>query len=178
MNDTFSNPDNPTANSAYTWNDKEAGTIKDITSPSVMGYENWQGNKSEWMEKAYYCHKSVDYKYTFELPDGSTRTIPSVRVSGSYLYPISVIHGRYMDTICAREGASSSSHYHDATYQQASTARVVARSSLNAYASGGVSCASSHSDSASVLAYYGSRLAFRGKIKWASSVNAFKAISV
>lgn len=178
MNDTFSNPDNPTANSAYTWNDKEAGTIKDIYSPSVMGYENWQGNKLEWMEKAYYCHKSVDYKYTFELPDGSTRTIPSVRVSGSYLYPISVIHGRYMDTICAREGASSSSHYHDATYQQASTARVVARSSSSAGANGGVSYAYSSFDSASVNASFGSRLAFRGKIKWASSVNAFKAISV
>lgn len=83
-----------------------------------------------------------------------------------------------MDTICAREGASSSSYYHDATYQQASTARVVARSYHNAVAFGGVSCANSSYDSADVYAYYGSRLAFRGKIKWASSVNAFKAISV
>ena len=178
MNDTFAKPDDPTAKSAYTWDDKQEGTIKNVSSPSVMGYENWQGNKLEWMEKAYYCHKSVDYKYTFELPDGSTRTIPSVRVSGSYLYPISVIHGRYMDTICAREGASSTTHYHDATYQQASTARVVARSYGNANASGGVSFANSSDGSAYVYASGGSRLAFRGKIKWASSVNVFRAISV
>ena len=178
MNDTFSDPENPTAKSAYTWQDKEEGTIKNISSPSVMGYENWQGNKLEWMEKAYYCHKSVDYKYTFELPDGTTRTIPSLKVSGSYLYPISVIHGRYMDTICAREGASSTSHYHDATYQAAYTARVVARSNSNASANGGVSYAYASNDSAYVNANYGSRLAFRGNIKWASSVNNFKAISV
>lgn len=178
MNDTFANPDDPTANSAYTWLDKEASTIQNISSPSVMGYENWQGNKLEWMEKIYYCHKSVDYKYTIELPDGNTRTIPSLKVSGSYLYPISVVHGRYMDTICAREGASSTSHYHDATYQSAYTARVVARSNNYAYADGGVSYANANYDSANVYANFGSRLAFRGKIKWASSVNNFKAISV
>ena len=178
MNDTFAKPDDPTAKSAYTWDDKEEGTIKNVSSPSVMGYENWHGNKLEWMEKAYYCHKSVDYKYTFELPDGSIRTIPSLRVFGSYIYSISVIHGRFMDTICAREGASSTSHYCDAVYQSASTARVVARSSVNASASGGVSYADASNGSASVFASFGSRLAFRGKIKWASSVNVFKAISV
>ncbi len=178
MNDTFSNPEDPTAKSAYTWNDKEAGTIKNISSPSVMGYENWQGNKLEWLEKIDFCKKSVDYKYVIELPDGSTRSIQGLKISGSYLYSISVVHGRYMDTICAREGASSTSHYHDATYQNGTTARVVARSYCFAIAYGGVSYANANYGSAYVSAYYGSRLAFRGNIKWASSVNNFRSISV
>lgn len=178
MNDTFSNPDDPDEQSAYTWDDKEAGTIKNVTSPSVMGYENWQGNKLEWMEKAHYCKESVDYKYTIELPDGTLRYIPSLKVSGSYMYPISVVHGRYMDTICAREGGSTTTHYYDCTYQNAATARVVARSYDYAYAYGGVSYASANYDSAYVNASCGSRLAFRGTIRWASSVAAFKAISV
>ena len=57
-------------------------------------------------------------------------------------------------------------------------ARVVARSNNYAYAYGGVSCANASHDSALVYAYYGSRLAFRGNIKWASSVNNFRSISV
>lgn len=56
-------------------------------------------------------------------------------------------------------------------------ARVVCRSDSNASANGGVSFAGASYGSAIVSASIGSRLAFRGEIKWASSVNAYKAIS-
>ena len=55
-------------------------------------------------------------------------------------------------------------------------ARVVYRSSYVADAYGGVSCANSYNDSAYVNASIGSRLAFRGVIKVATSVSAFIAI--
>ncbi|MBR2300526.1 MAG: hypothetical protein IKA41_01035, partial [Bacteroidaceae bacterium] len=125
------------------------------------------------------CKESVDYKYVIELPDGNTRSIQGLKISGSYLYSISVVHGRYMDTICAREGASTTSHYHDATHQSGALARVVARSNYTfALASGGVSYVNATYSSASVSEAQGSRLAFRGNIKWASSVNNFRSISV
>ena len=55
-------------------------------------------------------------------------------------------------------------------------ARVVYRSYYNANAYGGVSFADASCDSAYVNAYIGSRLAFRGRIKFATSVSAFIAI--
>ena len=47
----------------------------------------------------------------------------------------------------------------------------------NAYALGGVSYASAFNDSSYTGAYIGVRLAFRGIIRWAGSVAAFKAIN-
>ena len=55
--------------------------------------------------------------------------------------------------------------------------RVVYRSYSYAYAFGGVSYAYALYDSSSTGAYIGVRLAFRGIIRWAGSVAAFKAIN-
>ena len=55
--------------------------------------------------------------------------------------------------------------------------RVVARSYYNAVALGGVSYASANYDSSFTNAHIGVRLAFRGIIRWAGSVAAFKAIN-
>lgn len=54
--------------------------------------------------------------------------------------------------------------------------RVVYRGYNNAGANGGVVYANANNDAASANAYVGSRLAFHGKIVWAQSVSAFKAI--
>ena len=53
--------------------------------------------------------------------------------------------------------------------------RVVYRSYSYASALGGVSCASASFDSSNTVANIGVRLAFRGIIRWAGSVAAFKA---
>ena len=47
----------------------------------------------------------------------------------------------------------------------------------NAFALGGVSYAYANYDSSLTYAYIGVRLAFRGIIRWAGSVAAFKAIN-
>lgn len=157
---------------------KNAGdtTRSAINSPVVMGYENWHGNKAEWMDNVGFCTKDVDYKWDIGLPDGSTREVQGLKSTGN-LYPKCVVHGRYMDTMVALAGGSVSSYYHDYTYQNAQKARVVFRSDISANADGGVSYACAVYDSANVDASVGSRLAFRGIIKWARSVSAYKAIS-
>ena len=54
--------------------------------------------------------------------------------------------------------------------------RVVYRGYNNANAHGGVVSAYASHDASSAYANVGSRLAFHGKIVWAQSVSAFKAI--
>ena len=163
----------PNAN-AYVLKNEDDETRTAIGSPVCMGYENLYGNKAEWMEVEY-NKTTVDYIWRSMMPDGSERQIQGIKQQGD-LYPKNVIHGRFMDIVTAQSGGSQTSYYYDNFYQSGSTARVVCRSSNFAYAYGGVSYASSSSDSAGVSANIGSRLAFRGVIKVATSVSAFIAI--
>ena len=82
-----------------------------------------------------------------------------------------------MELIAAKEGGSTSSHWFDRFYVGTGLSRVVYRSSYNAYALGGVSYATASYDSSYTNASIGVRLAFRGIIRWACSVAAFKAIN-
>lgn len=161
---------------AYVLKNEGDETRTAINSPVVLGYENWHGNKAEWMDNVGFCTNAVDYKWDIGLPDGTTREVQGLKSSGN-LYPKCVVHGRYMDTMVALAGGSVSSYYHDYTYQNATKGRVVYRSSYYAYSYGGVSYAYAFYDSSFPNAGIGSRLAFRGKIVVARSVAAFKAIS-
>lgn len=163
----------PNAN-AYVLKNEDDETRTAIGSPVCMGYENLYGNKAEWMEVEY-NKTTVDYIWRSMMPDGSERQIQGIKQQGD-LYPKNVIHGRFMDIVTAQSGGSQTSYYYDNFYQSGSTARVVFRSSHYANAYGGVSFAFSFNGSASVYAYIGSRLAFRGVIKVATSVSAFIAI--
>lgn len=163
----------PTGN-AYVLKNEDDETRTAIGSPVCMGYENLYGNKAEWMEVEY-NKTTVDYIWRSMMPDGSERQIQGIKQQGD-LYPKNVIHGRFMDIVTAQSGGSQTSYYYDNFYQSGSTARVAYRSGSIANAYGGVSYASSFYDSASVYAYIGSRLAFRGVIKVATSVSAFIAI--
>lgn len=163
----------PNAN-AYVLKNEDDETRTAIGSPVCMGYENLYGNKAEWMEVEY-NKTTVDYIWRSMMPDGSERQIQGIKQQGD-LYPKNVIHGRFMDIVTAQSGGSQTSYYYDNFYQSGSTARVVYRSNSYAIAVGGVSCASSRYDSAGVNAGVGSRLAFRGVIKVATSVSAFITI--
>lgn len=163
----------PNAN-AYVLKNPDDDKRTAIGSPVCMGYENWYGNKAEWM-LVDYNRQSVDYVWRSTMPDGTERQIQGPRSTGD-LYPKCVIHGRFMDTIVAVSGGSQTTYYFDDCYQSGSTACVVFRSHNYAFAVGGVSCANANYASADVYASIGARLAFRGTIKWASSVQAYKAI--
>lgn len=163
-----------TTGNAYVLKNEDDEKRTAIGSPVCMGYENLYGNKAEWMEVEY-NKTTVDYIWRSTMPDGSERQIQGIKQQGD-LYPKNVIHGRFMDIVTAQSGGSQTSYYYDKFYQSGSTARVVFRSYSGAYANGGVSFAYSGDDSASVSASVGSRLAFRGVIKFATSVSAFIAI--
>ena len=72
---------------------------------------------------------------------------------------------------------SSSTHYCDKYHVSTATSRVVYRGYHYANAYGGVSDANTHYDASYSYTYVGSRLAFRGRLVKAESVEAYKALS-
>ena len=146
-------------------------------SVNVLGYENFQGNKAEWLQYVTVNKTAADGRWFITMPDGTERVVQGITVYNADIYPTHMVWGRYMDLIAAKEGGSTSSHWFDRFYVGTGLSRVVFWSGSVAYALGGVSCASASSDSSSTYAYIGVRLAFRGIIRWAGSVAAFKAIN-
>ena len=146
-------------------------------SVNVLGYENFQGNKAEWLQYVTVNKTAADGRWFITMPDGTERVVQGITVYNADIYPTHMVWGRYMDLIAAKEGGSTSSHWFDRFYVGTGLSRVVYRSYYYAYALGGVSCASAAYDSSVTYASIGVRLAFRGIIRWAGSVAAFKAIN-
>ena len=146
-------------------------------SVNVLGYENFQGNKAEWLQYVTVNKTAADGRWFITMPDGTERVVQGITVYNADIYPTHMVWGRYMDLIAAKEGGSTSSHWFDRFYVGTGLSRVVYRSSNYASALGGVSYASANNDSSSTGASIGVRLAFRGIIRWAGSVAAFKAIN-
>ena len=177
MNDTV-NPENKTEHNAWYGVVDEDGEIKyvSIASTLCMGYENWYGHKFEWMGKVGLPNtpSSEAYKWHIEMPDGSIRKVKSGETSG---YITGVVHQKYCDLIPSfSQPGSSSTHYCDEATVSSATARVEARSYSSANAGGGVAYSYCGHDSSSSGAYNGSRLAFRGRIVVAESVEAYKSL--
>ena len=143
-------------------------------SPNVMGYQDWQGDKAEWMDRIGVNVGQVDGKCVISMPDKTQRRVPWP-TSGHYIKAI--LHGKYCDTISAdAAGGTETTFYCDWTNITASVGRVVCRSYYYASAGGGVSFANANNDSSVTGANIGSRLAFRGNLVKAESVEAFEAI--
>ena len=146
-------------------------------SVNVLGYENFQGNKAEWLQYVTVNKTAADGRWFITMPDGTERIVQGITVYNADIYPTHMVWGRYMDLIAAKEGGSTSSHWFDRFYVGTGLSRVVYRSYCYASAWGGVSYASARYDSSVTVASIGVRLAFRGIIRWAGSVAAFKAIN-
>ena len=115
-------------------------------------------------------------KWRIWMPDGSTRFVKGKTSSDQWI--AGVAHGKYMDMVpVGTANGSSSTYYCDKYYISTAACRVVFRGCSNAYAYGGVSYAYASYDASSSSSYIGSRLAFRGKIVRAESVEAYKALS-
>ena len=111
------------------------------------------------------------------MPDGSIRMVQGKKDSGQWI--TGVAHGKYMDMIpVGNLNGSSSTYYTDMYWISTATVRVVYRGYYYAHAYGGVSNAGANNDASNTHASIGSRLAFRGVIREASSVSAFKALTV
>ena len=177
MADTV-NPEHKTEWCWYKVQDEYGGDkYVQIASSNCLGYENWFGNKAEWMDKVSLPNSpsSEQYKLYIEMPDGTTRKVKSTTTSG---YMTAVVHQKWMDIVSAAGAGSSTTYYCDEFVPSGSTGRVVYRSNSDADAVAGVGRADCGFDSSGTNASIGSRLAFRGKIEVAESVGAFKSLSV
>ncbi len=177
MADTV-NPEHKTEWCWYKIQDEYGGDkYVQIASSNCLGYENWFGNKAEWVDKVSLPNSpsSEQYKLYIEMPDGTTRKVKSTSVGG---FMTAVVHQKWMDIVSAAGAGSSTTYYCDEFVPSGSTGRVVFRSYGGADASAGVGRAYCGYDSSYTSANIGSRLAFRGKIEVAESVGAFKSLSV
>ncbi len=182
MQETYSNNADTDEQTAYVnvggtkANNYTDGTKTNISSPCALGYENLWGNKAEWLGNTWYNKTLHDNKLRVTV-NGEERVAKAYDCDG---YAIRVIHGRFMDLLPATNSyGSSTTYYADGMYAYniGATARVVYRSNNYAYANGGVSCSGANYDSSFSNAYLGSRLAFRGTIKRAESVEAFLSVT-
>ena len=181
MQDTISyNSDGGAHQTSNAWyvrpNEDGKNVYSLIYNTNCMGYENLYGDKYEWLSGVSLPNTNTQeqYKLLIEMPDRSTRKVKSGTVSG---YCTGMYHQKYMDIVGVHSQKGSSTTYYCDEFNVSNAAnRVVCRSYINSYASGGVSFAGCGCDSSSANTYIGSRLAFRGEIEEAESVTAFKAI--
>ena len=171
MKDTV-NPNNKTT---YAWYE-ENGSYVQINNVNCLGYEDIYGHKYDMMDNVSVNEGSVDHKWYIVMPDGTTRKVKAK--TGSDQFTTAVAHGKYMDIIpVGTLTGSETTYYCDKYYYTGSVSRVVYRGSNSAASYGGVSCAFANGDASNSYTNVGSRLAFRGKIERAQSVEAYKAIA-
>ena len=85
-------------------------------SVNVLGYENFQGNKAEWLQYVTVNKTAADGRWFITMPDGTERVVQGITVYNADIYPTHMVWGRYMDLIAAKEGGSTSSHWFDRFY--------------------------------------------------------------
>ena len=153
-------------------------TVTQVNNISCLGYEDIYGHKYDMMDGVDLPNDSANQgKWRIWMPDGTTRMVKGKTSSDQWI--TGVAHGKYMDVIpVGTANGSSSTYYCDKYYISTASSRVVFRGYNSSGAYGGVSFAyasgdASYSHSSSSI---GSRLAFRGRIVKAESVEAYKAI--
>ena len=138
-----------------------------------LGLEGVFGGIYEWV-KGVEINNRV-WKITD--PDGSIRNV-NAGTSDGWITNIAAENGPFFDMVPTNVGGSDSTHYSDYYYQTSGNSLVLARSCYGSDTFGGVAYAVAHSDASDTDSGCGSRLAFRGVIREAESVNAFKALAV
>jgi hypothetical protein len=131
-------------------------TVTQVNNISCLGYEDIYGHKYEMMDGVDLPNDSGNQgKWRIWMPDGTVRWVKGKTTSDQWI--TGVAHGKYMDIVPVGTANGSSSTYYCDKYW--------------------ISTAASRSNDASNShMYVGSRLAFRGKLVRAESVEAYKAI--
>ena len=150
-------------------------TVTQVNNISCLGYEDIYGHKYDMMDGVDLPNDSANQgKWRIWMPDGTTRMVKGKTSSDQWI--TGVAHGKYMDVIpVGTANGSSSTYYCDKYYISTASSRVVFRGCNYSYAIG-VSCAYANIDASVSYSNIGSRLAFRGRIVKAESVEAYKAI--
>ena len=152
-------------------------TVTQVNNISCLGYEDIYGHKYDMMDGVDLPNDSGNSgKWRIWMPDGSIRFVKGKTSSDQWI--TGVAHGKYMDMVpVGSANGSSSTYYCDKYYISTAVSRVVFRGFSNAHANGGVSFAVAVFDASYSFSIIGSRLAFRGRIVKAESVEAYKALS-
>ena len=152
-------------------------TVTQVNNISCLGYEDIYGHKYDMMDGVDLPNDSGNSgKWRIWMPDGSIRFVKGKTSSDQWI--VGVAHGKYMDMVpVGSANGSSSTYYCDKYYISTAACRVVFRGYYNADAVGGVSYANAGDDASYSYSSIGSRLAFRGRIVKAESVEAYKALS-
>ena len=151
-------------------------TVTQVNNISCLGYEDIYGHKYEMMDGVDLPNDSGNQgKWRIWMPDGTVRWVKGKTISDQWI--TGVAHGKYMDIVpVGTANGSSSTYYCDKYWISTAAFRVVYRGCYYANALGGVSNANANNDASNTSASIGSRLAFRGKLVRAESVEAYKAI--
>ena len=151
-------------------------TVTQVNNISCLGYEDIYGHKYDMMDGVDLPNDSGNQgKWRIWMPDGSIRLVKGKTTSDQWI--VGVAHGKYMDVVpVGSANGSSSTYYCDKYWISTAAVRVVYRGYYSADAYGGVSDAHASYDASHSSSSIGSRLAFRGKIVRAESVEAYKAI--
>jgi hypothetical protein len=147
-----------------------------------LGLESWFGCVYEWCDNVgvnitsyiqFYKNLMVATGssngrwWIFDPDSGTERYVKGQMevTSSNYGYIKRVRHGRYCDLVPIVVHGTSTSRYADWYYYTTTSNRVLGRSHSSGNATGGVACASAYNASSNAYTHYGSRLAFRGRIK-------------
>lgn len=138
-----------------------------------LGIEGVFGGQYEWTQGV-----SIQGRiWTITDPDGATRTV-NAHTSDGWITGVAAEAGPFFDMVPTAVGGSETTHYSDYYYQTSGGPFCLLRSYYSSFTFGGV--AYSYADNAASFSdtSFGSRLAFRGVVREAQSVNAFKALAV
>ena len=160
--------------------DTVASTNGNSQSINFWGLENWWGNKYEWIDD--YLNPAGTLTATVNDPvTGGVRNLDFTALDGYYAKKMKF--GKYLDLCNSKifdEDGSDSTYYCDYQWWPESISsgpRVMIRSSVQAFKSGGVAYIDVRNESYPDIGF-GSRLAFRGMSVEAESIEQFKALPV
>lgn len=153
-----------------------AAKVTQVNNICCLGYEDIYGHKYDMMDRVDIPNTSGNVgKWRIWMPDGTIMMVKGTTNGDSWI--TAVAHGKWMAVVpVGAVSGSSSTYYSDKYWFSSASGRVVYRGCSYANASGGVSNADAISDASSSYTSVGSRLAFRGKLVRAESVEAYKAI--
>lgn len=138
-----------------------------------LGIEGVFGGYYEWVQGV----SIQDRVWTITDPDGTKRTVNAHTADG-WITSVAAETGPYFDMVPTGVGGSETTYYSDYYYQTSGGPFVLLRSYYSTFAYGGPAFAYAFYAASYSNTYIAGRLAFRGVIREASSVGAFKALSV
>ena len=138
-----------------------------------LGIEGVFGGLYEWTQGV----SIQDRVWTITDPDGTQRNVNAGTENG-WITKIAAETGPFFDMVPVAVGGSETTHYSDYYYQASGGPFCLLRSYYSSYTNGGVAYSDASSAASSSGTSIGSRLAFRGVVREAQSVSAFKSLPV